>query len=378
MSYQAKSLVEAIAGALRTAICQGYQPGDKLAGMHELRQHFGTSINTIGAALDILASEGLVDKRRGSGVYISARAERRRIGILSELDLLDARIGPHFRTVANLLRQRLSDRGAEVQLYIGHAEPGLGVSDEPTCPQFWDDMAAGHLDGAVILDVPSTPAWQQRISQLARPAVGAMTGYETGGDVPGMTAAAVHHLAGLGCRRLGLLAWQGDDDFRRAVAAAGLTTCDAWIRVELDPATGGAGWAEFREIWASTAGQPDGLVILDDMLFADAQLAMLDLQVRIPQDVQLVVLSVRGASRPPRVPAARLEVNPDDEAQFLVDCLWPQLHGEAVPPSRHRGAFHLCPAPHDAALDGAGSLNPVSTEAHAIRRPVDPSCSGSP
>ena len=34
--------------------------------MHELRKRFDVSINTIGTALDILASAGLVDKRRGS------------------------------------------------------------------------------------------------------------------------------------------------------------------------------------------------------------------------------------------------------------------------------------------------------------------------
>lgn len=41
------------------------QQGNKLPGMHTLRQQFGVSINTIGAALDILAGEGLVEKRRG-------------------------------------------------------------------------------------------------------------------------------------------------------------------------------------------------------------------------------------------------------------------------------------------------------------------------
>jgi len=137
------SRADQIATTLRQELTTDFKPGDKLPGMHELRHRFGVSINTIGTALDILASEGLLDKRRGSGVYVEERATRRRIGILSELDLFDPRIGPHWRSVAGAVKAGLEAAGHRPQFYVGNAEPGPGASDVPTCPRFWEDAAAG-------------------------------------------------------------------------------------------------------------------------------------------------------------------------------------------------------------------------------------------
>ncbi len=353
------TLAERVAAEIERKVVRRLSPGDRLPALRTMAGQLGVSVNTLQSALTMLRQRGLVESRQGSGVYVAERRTPLRVGLLSELDLLDPRIGPHFRTATNLLRRTLGDRGVEVQLYVGQAEPGLGVSDEPTCPKFWQDAAAGNLDGAVILDVPSTEAWHRRVRQLAIPAVGSMTKCESGSDIAGMTAAAVQHLAGQGCRNLGLLSWHGEDFFRQAVAAAGLNTHDTWIRADIDPSIGGTGWEEFREIWSATAGRPDGLLILDDMLFADAQLAMLELNVRIPQHLRLVSLSVRDASPAPRLPVARLEINPEKEAQFLVDRLMAQLRGEMVEPVKHTNAFQLiaetgecvlCEAPKETAL----------------------------
>ncbi len=345
------SLAQQVCTTLRSEIVGRLRPGDKLPNLRELGRQLGVSINTVLAAVDLLSRDGLVEKRHGRGIYVAERARRWRVGVLSELDLLDSRVGPSFRTTANLLRLQLSDRGAEVQLYVGHAEPGLGASDEPTCPQFWDDAAAGRLDGAIILDVPSTPAWHRRVRACRIPAVGSLTGYEVHPDQAGMAAVAVQHLAGQGCRRLGLISWHGEAFFRQAVAEAEASTSEAWIRADLDPAMPGTGWEEFREIWSSQAGRPDGLVVLDDMLFVDAQLAMLELGVRIPQDLRLVAMNVHGASRPPRLPVARLDLDPAKVATVFVDLLLAQLRGEPVSPRRHPAPFQLIPPPDD----GGGS-----------------------
>ncbi len=326
------SLSKQIATVLRRETGTRFKSGEKLPGMHELRHRFGVSINTIGAALDILASEGLVEKKRGSGVYVGDLAARRHIGILSELDLFDPRIGPHFRAIAGALPTRLTELGLAPRMYMGHAEPGLDASDEPTCPQFWADAAAGRLDGAVLLDVPSTDAWQARVWNCPVPAVGALTPYAAGPDLAGIAKAAVARLAEQGCRRLGLISWRGEAAFVEAVKRHGLSTCDAWMRTDLDPAGRGAGWEEFREIWSARAGRPDGLVILDDMLFADAQLAMFELGVRVPDALRLAVLTSRDASPPLRLPLTAFEIEPAELAAELAGLLRQRLAGELAAP----------------------------------------------
>jgi len=314
-----------VAQRLRREIAADCQPGEQLPGMHTLRQRFGVSINTIGAALDILAGEGVVVKRRGSGVYVSE--QRQRIGILSELDIFDARISPYFRAVAGELKRHLTAKGAEPRLYLGNAEPGI-KEDAPTCPQFWTDIDSGMLDGAVILDTPATKAWRKRITACAIPVVGSQTNYLADIDLQQVVKVAVQRLKQQGCQRLGLLAWRTRDVFIQAVNDNGLETRDAWIRTDIDPALRGAGWDEFREIWLDCAQRPDGLVVLDDMLFNDAQLAILQLGISIPSDLQLAVLTNRDMSPPLRLPAIVLEIDPRDIATGLADMLLSRLRGE--------------------------------------------------
>ena len=324
-------LAKQVADLLRRELAER-TPGDRLPGMHDLRRRYDVSINTVGMALALLEQEGLVDRRNGNGVFVAERAARRRIGILSELDLFDPHIGPHWRVLAGAVKTGLEAAGHTPQLYVGNAEPGTGASDEPTCPRFWEDATAGRLDGAVILDVPSSDLWFGRFFDCPIPVVGPMTPYTVTQDFSAITSAAVARLAAQGCRRLGFISWHGEAAFVEAVKNHGLATCEAWVRADLDPAVRGAGWEEFRDIWSAKDGRPDGLVILDDMLFADAQLAMFELGVRVPQELRLAVLTSRNASPPMRLPLTAFEIDPAEMAAALVNLLRQRLAGELTAP----------------------------------------------
>jgi DNA-binding LacI/PurR family transcriptional regulator len=85
--------------------------------------------------------------------------------------------------------------------------------------------------------------------------------------------------------------------------------------------------------------KPDGLVILDDMLFLDAQMAMLELGVRVPDDLRLVVQTNRGAEVPFRVPVDAIEIDPAEAAVALADAILKRVRGEALPPKPPRLSF---------------------------------------
>lgn len=105
---------------LRTEIV-GLTPGERLPGMHELCRRYDVSINTVGMALALLEQGGIVVRRNGNGVFVAEQANRRRIGILSELDLFDPRIGPHWRSVAGNVKAALETAGHVPHLYVGNA-----------------------------------------------------------------------------------------------------------------------------------------------------------------------------------------------------------------------------------------------------------------
>lgn len=59
---------------LRDRIASGqWPPGSPLPSQHELAGRFGVSIMTLRQALQLLADEGLIEARHGSGTYVAAR-----------------------------------------------------------------------------------------------------------------------------------------------------------------------------------------------------------------------------------------------------------------------------------------------------------------
>jgi GntR family transcriptional regulator len=63
-----------IHAALRDRITSGqWPPGQPLPAQRELAAEFGVSIMTLRQALQLLADDGLVDARHGSGTYVAAR-----------------------------------------------------------------------------------------------------------------------------------------------------------------------------------------------------------------------------------------------------------------------------------------------------------------
>lgn len=73
---------------IRKRIEEGvYRPGDKLESENQLVRRYGYSRQTVRQALGVLENEGLIDRRRGSGTYISqAKKQRERtynIGVVA-------------------------------------------------------------------------------------------------------------------------------------------------------------------------------------------------------------------------------------------------------------------------------------------------------
>lgn len=327
-------ITDQIATQLRTEFSREYEDGSRLPTVLELAGRFDVSTNTIGKVLDTLAREGLITKRRGRGVHVTRQQRRYRIGLLSELDLLHPRTGYYFRGVASALQAELRKRGAESLLYSGHHLPSSEPPDTPTCPQFWTDAAARRLDGGVVVAAPYTPPWLERFRSSPIPLVGSIVGHGPDTDTAGIVAATVRRLAARGARRIGLMTWTEEAvvPFRREVAAYGLTTDDAWISHAFNPGQAGAGWDEFREIWRRTSARPDGLVIMDDMLFLDAQMAMFELGVRVPDELRLAVQTNRGAALPIRVPLDAFEIDPAEAAAALAEAVLKLVRGEPLPP----------------------------------------------
>jgi GntR family transcriptional regulator len=108
---------------LQEEIARGTPPaGQALPGEHRLAEDFGVSRVTIRRALEALESEGLVERRAGSGTVVRDRPDSR-VGMTANLtNLMPQLVEMGQRTTARLLEFSYGPPGAAVARALGLAE----------------------------------------------------------------------------------------------------------------------------------------------------------------------------------------------------------------------------------------------------------------
>lgn len=331
---RAGNLYERTAILLRQHIQARQRPGDRLDSIATLSAELGVSGNTMRGALALLAREGIVSSRHGSGTYVSDSLPRFRVGILIEQNILNRRTSSFFSDVVDELRGYLVVNGVRSRVYIGTVTPGQ-VLEQPTCWDFMEDLAAHRLDGVAAIGTDPHPAWRDALESAQVPVVGtsSLFEYRVTTDYAAEACKAVQVLVGQGCRRLALLSpalTRVGMAFRESVEAAGLGYHECWVRGDLSQSVPGAGWEEFREIWTARPEKPDGLICTDDFLFRDAVVAMQEMGLSIPSQLKIVTHSNKGSGILSPYPVTLAEYSPRDFAREAGAMLLNLLHGDAV------------------------------------------------
>jgi len=327
---------------LRTQLRAAYAPGDRLPSTEELHKSLGASVNTVHAALAVLASEGFVVPRHGRGVYVLPRAGETWVGILSELDILHPHVSGFSVRLPRAVRRCFHAHGIRTRLYVGDLEPGKDVS--VPCREFVDDLKAGRLDGVVTTDTLPNLEWMAIAAELGVPVAGSRA-YPCGVhmDVLEMVPEGVRRLYAQGCRRIAMLVWSGGpavERFAAALESAGLPLRPRWIRQSLHPCLPGAGWEELREVWTAYPEKPDGLLFCDDQLFRDALPAILSLGKSVPGDLKIVSHRNRGSGLHAPFPVTWAEIDPDAYAEALVSQILRLIRTEPLPQDHIRVSCH--------------------------------------
>lgn len=339
-SGQGKSLHRVLAAQLRRDIAARCQSGDALESQNELAARFRVSVLTVREALSVLEGDGIIERRRGSGTVVLDPLRSQRVGVVIEQDIASPRCSYHFRRCVQMLRRFLEEHGLRVRLYVGSIEPGTdAVSGTPpvsTCPDLLEDLEAGTVRGLVAVGGLSA-AVRDKAQQMGVPVVGNEPGlpFRVAGNPDELLLVGVQALLDRGCNRLGFMSWMNTEGIIRVMRQHRLALALQWLRNDIHPATPGAGWSEFREIWAGAGAKPDGLLITDENLFAEAVQAMVAAGVSIPGQLTVVTHASRGAPIWAPFPFVRVEEDPDAMAQEMVALLKellanPELAGPVV------------------------------------------------
>ncbi|MBL9045793.1 MAG: phosphonate metabolism transcriptional regulator PhnF [Tabrizicola sp.] len=143
----------AIAAALRGEIGEGvYAPGDRLPTEAELATRFGVNRHTIRRALADLAGSGLVQSRRGSGVFVTARPTDYRLGrrVRFHQNLAASGRAASRRITRLETRPASAEEGEALGLDPGaavHLVEGVSLADGVPIAAFRSAFPAGRFPG---------------------------------------------------------------------------------------------------------------------------------------------------------------------------------------------------------------------------------------
>jgi len=250
--------------------------------------------------------------------------------------------------VLSSLSVYLAEQRLTAKVYFVCPPPGKLESD-PTSREFLRDIRQKRFSAVAIIQGMLPEAARELMEQNGVPVVWnsvlAAERYAVGGDYLQTLREGTRRLLEQECRKIAWLEWDHPQTPRLARDAAlqafqsvlsdfGAVARPEWIRGDLHPSLEGAGYEEFREIWTGRSEKPDGLLVMDDVLFQDVVTAIEELRIDVPSQLKVVATANKGTVTCPLFPATRMEVDPAAAGQAVGEMVAQLVRGE-TPEPRH-------------------------------------------
>ena len=119
-----------------------YEPGERMESENTLSEQFGYSRQTVRQALSVLEQEGLIERRRGSGTYISSESRRTPRG--NSIAIVTTYISDYiFPTIIRGIEETLTNAGYDLTLNVTNNH----VEEEARILQ---SLISRRVDGVIV------------------------------------------------------------------------------------------------------------------------------------------------------------------------------------------------------------------------------------
>jgi len=318
--------------ALRQQIVQGIlAPGGRLPTRDELQARFAASRHTVQRALEGLKRDGFITTNGKLGTFVADNPPH-----LAHYGFVFPFRPPWSRFYTTLHAAALEMAASQSCRVTAYYSRMRGPADEDVA-RLQADVRAHRLAGLVFAYPPGelagTPAVDQpdmpRVGIIAAPILRDMPVVFP--DVDSFLTRALEHLASRGRRRAALL-WL-DDPARHAGVLAG---CGLEVRPQWNLRFHAALPAAARQpvqllLDRPPADRPDGLIVTDDNLVADAVAGVIAAGVRVPQDLEIVSHANFPQPVPTSVPTTRLGFDCRTIMRLCFETIAARRRGREVP-----------------------------------------------
>ena len=321
-------------------------PGKKLPTVLALCEMVGVAQATVNSALEELEEEGIVRRRRGSGIFVSDQIDTKCIGLVFGGNIFESGQSPFYSMLLERSRDRASSHDELFSFYLD-----LPVADRPV-PAHQDLVEAlerRRLHGVLLVGRSSS---EQEVWLRAQgvPVVSMADGFSepncVTADYAEIVRMGVRALAGQGCQRIGLisalcLSSQGRAQaavFREVLAELGLP--DRPERLWQQPGTevsdsehgtrGEHGYRALLNLLEADRHALDGVVVNDDMMTLGVLAAAKKLGLTVGSDLKIATHANKGSSALSEQESALtlMEVDPNEFVEAMFGTLERLMAGE--------------------------------------------------
>jgi GntR family transcriptional regulator, arabinose operon transcriptional repressor len=317
---------------VREAIVRGdFQPGDRLPSQNELCTQFGVSPGTVREAIGSLVHEGLVCRSQGKGSYVADRTAVGNIAVVCATHQLASPSGHWYHSLATLARNHIEESGFRSLVVTGH-----GDTDE----EFMSSM--NLLDEEVVsstlgvLALSNLGILQSHLSELGVHHVTIELAAAVDRncvilDYARLTEIAVQELRRHGhhdfalmhsmhptSRLSGTSSQMGNFVTSLQRSAVGYRE-DRLITAEYSLDF----WDAYRAFkdWWNRPDRPRAIFFYDDSMFDVAGRAIVDLGIKVPEELAIITHANVGRRFHTNIPVVRIGF----DAEEVMDAAWGML-----------------------------------------------------
>jgi DNA-binding LacI/PurR family transcriptional regulator len=317
--------------------------GMPLPTMPELRKELSVSQVTLERAYDQLEARGLIERRKGKGVYVADRLQTGEFAVVVRPELLASDSHPYFRNVSGTVIRLLQQQNTrwQVRMHVG----GSSQTDAsfPATLDLLDPEVLPRLRGVFSFHPLNEVGTQLERAGVPVVFVGNPRGtYSVGFDQEeAMIRPALTHLRDVGCKSVGAICHSYPAGFGfvplfiSVAESLGLKVDRRWIERIEGPVSEKLGYECFVRLWANEQ-KPDGLFVQDDAMCNGALRGTLQLGLSLPRDLRIVTFASRGIELAYHLPVSRVEYDPHELAERTVELMMTLVRGQTPPQPRVR------------------------------------------
>ena len=287
--------------------------GAKLPSMPELRRDLGVSMTTLSATVAELESLGVIERRRGVGIFVTENASAlvaRTLALVVSPSLLGAGHAPFWDVLVRIVEGRACESEQKIEFHFalagnsdGSPDSGGGNGRDLLHKGLVESIESGAVAGVFLVNTPREIAEWIESQGVPTVTYAGPGDYAVSHDRPEFLRRGIAALLEAGCRRIGVWGasrlWVGKpesvDEFLADEFGAQLPAQTRLLLTQSLPETETlsareAGWQLAQNVFAAAnrANWPDGVLIDNDILTRGALVALRKAGVSLGDDLTIV------------------------------------------------------------------------------------------